>query len=184
MYRVRLRGDCEIEPGVHQEPTDFVGDAQLSDVCGSGVNVPRYINVHEDASSISLAISVDAICAVQKIAVPFPVEREEEWIASATERLLGAASRPPTPPTGPLAKWMRPERQEQSLLPATARSLVAGVAADLPLPLRDRLHLRIDDAAFLEDPTMFPLKVLGLARLVTEPEEELHHLRAQPWREV
>ncbi|MGW9111673.1 hypothetical protein [Microbacterium sp. NPDC055683] len=184
LYRVRLRRDCVIEPGVHVEPTDSDGDAQLSDVCGPGVNVFRYVNVHEDASSISLAIGVDAISAVQKIAVPLSVQGDAEWIMSATERLLEGASKRPAPPTGPLAKWMRPERQEQSLLPETARSVAAEVAADLPRPLRERFHFRIDEESFLNSPTTFPSMVLGLARLVTDSKAVLDHLSSQPWRAV
>ncbi|MDQ7993287.1 MAG: hypothetical protein AAGC63_09310, partial [Propionicimonas sp.] len=31
LYRVELSPDCVIEPGVHKEPTNFVGDAHLAD---------------------------------------------------------------------------------------------------------------------------------------------------------
>lgn len=32
LYRLRLSSDCVIEPGVHPEPTNFVGDADLADM--------------------------------------------------------------------------------------------------------------------------------------------------------
>ena len=98
LYRVRLSPDCVIEAGVHQEPTDFVGDARLADVCGPGVNTFRYVNTHEDPSSVSLANEVDAIHAVQRILIPLPVQATDSWVTDATSRLLEAASRPALSP--------------------------------------------------------------------------------------
>ncbi len=53
LYRARLYGDVGIEPWVHPEPTNFVGDVQLEGLCSLGAEVFRYVNVHEDPSSVS-----------------------------------------------------------------------------------------------------------------------------------
>lgn len=182
LYRVRLRSDCVIEPGVHPEPTSFVGDTQLSEVTAPGVNVFRYVNVHEDPSSISLAIELDAIGAVQRVAVPLPVDASDPWVLGATERLVAASSKAaPDPDEGRFARFRlwRP-----SPLSSEARAVVAEQAADLPLPLRDRFRIAIDDDEFAREPSTFPMRVLGLARLVTDPGAVLAVLDSQSWRAV
>ena len=88
------RPKCVIEPGVHQEPTDWVGDAHLADVCAPGSNVLRYVNVHEDQSNVSLALEPTAVRAVQKTPIPLAVDTSDRWIVDATKRLLSAASKP------------------------------------------------------------------------------------------
>lgn len=96
-YRVLLRGDCEIEPGVSKEPTNFVGDAHLADYCAPGVNVLRYVNVHEDPSSVSLAIDSSAIESVQRIPIPLPLDQRDARVAAAVSRLEHAATIPTLP---------------------------------------------------------------------------------------
>mgnify|MGYP003377958851 CR=1 FL=1 len=86
LYRVQLTSDCVIEPGVHPEPTDWVGNAYLAGVLTSGSTVLRYVNVHEDPSSISLALERVAIRAVQSIPIPLTVDVGEPWVLDATAR--------------------------------------------------------------------------------------------------
>lgn len=177
MYRVQLSPNCVIEPGVHQEPTDFVGDAHLSEVCAPGVNTLRYVNVHEDPSSISLAVDLNAIHAVQRISVPMRVEENDSWTLDATARLLDAVSQPPPP----LQHWMR---RGPSALMSEARKLEEEIAASLPLVLRERFSAGFDEAAFESNPNEFPRKLIGLARLVTDPRAVLDSLDTQQWHTV
>ena len=100
LYRVQLTRDCVIEPGIHPEPTNWLGDANLADVCRPDVQVLRYVNVHEDPSSVSLAIELNAIHAVQGMAIPLQVDPSDTRILEAIARLRNAASEPPPPPEG------------------------------------------------------------------------------------
>jgi hypothetical protein len=95
LYRAQLTSECVIEPGVHAEPTNWLGDAQLAEVCAPHVQAFRYVNVHEEPSSVSLAIDLSAIHAVQGIAIPLPVDPANMWVLEATARLQKAASEPP-----------------------------------------------------------------------------------------
>lgn len=181
LHRVRLRQDCMIEPGVRPEPTDFVGNAYLAEVCAPGVNVLRYVNVHEDASRISLALDINAIDAVQSIPIPLHIARDEAWIIDATERLNHANLRPPEPMAS------RPQRFRPRTIPALiseGRQLVTEAGAELPVNLRDRLDLEIDAESFTSDPHAFAARLLGIVRLVLDPEPVLAVLDAQDWRTV
>lgn len=181
LYRVQLSPNCVIEPGVHQEPTNFVGDAHLADVCGSGVNTFRYVNTHEDPSSISLAIDMEAIHAVQRISVPLSVNPDDSWVLEATSRLIDAASRPVPLPANVLERM---RRQMPSALTVEARRLETEISAGLPLSLRDRFHAGFEETIFEEDSGAFPAKLLGLARLVSNPQAAIDSLDSEPWREV
>jgi len=77
LYSARLNRDAMVEPGLHPEPTDFVGDVHLGEVCTPGFDTFRYVNTHEDPSSVSLAITMDAIEAVQGVPVPLPVDASD-----------------------------------------------------------------------------------------------------------
>lgn len=179
LYRVELEPDCVIEPGVHKEPTNWVGDAYLSEVCSAGATVFRYLNVHEDKSNVSLAIDVHAIRGVQRVAIPLEIDRSNPWIAEATQRLLAAASAPsPEPPPG-FRPWMV---RAQSALRTEAIALESEVAENLPSGVIDRFSLELDESAFATAPDAFPTKLVAMARLATHPEDALRELDAQSWR--
>lgn len=179
LYRITLSPDCVVEAAVHKEPTNFVGDAYLAEVCGPGVNVFRYVNVHEDPSGVSLAIDLAALHAVQGVRIPLPVDTTDAWVLNATARLLDAALRPPLPPKG---KLQHLRYKTHSALAAEAGKLEQEIAAKLPLRFRRRFNAGFDEAGFAEDPGAFPAKLAGLGRLVTEPESVLEALSSQPWR--
>lgn len=179
LYRLQLDPNCVIEPGVHKEPTNFVGDAYLAEVCAPGTNVFRYVNVHEDASSVSLAIEPDAVRAVQGIPIPLAVDATDPWVMDATARLSEATSKPAPRPKGKLQRY---RFREVSALATEARRLESEIATGLPLALRERFTVGFDEAGFNAAPAVFPSKLVGLARLVTDPRAILDSLDAQPWR--
>lgn len=179
LYRVQLDPNCVIEPGVHQEPTNFVGDAYLAEVCAPGANVLRYVNVHEDPSSVSLAIELDAIRAVQGIPMPLAVDATDPWVLDATARLSAATSKPAPQPKGKLQRF---RLREVTALATEARRLESEIAAGLPPALRERFTTGFDEAGFDTAPTAFGTKLVGLARLVTAPRAVLDALDAQSWR--
>jgi hypothetical protein len=181
LYRVRLSPDAVIEPGVHPEPTNFVGDVQLAEVGGPGIDAYRYVNTHEDPSSISLAVTMQAIRSVQRISVPLPVAPRDPWVTAASLRLAAAASLPSPEPRTELDRF---RGRMPSALHIEARELEAEVAESLPVGLRDRFHVSIDEAVLKTDPAVFTSKLVALARLVTDPRSVLTALNAQPWRPV
>ncbi|WP_156037201.1 hypothetical protein [Arthrobacter sp. UNC362MFTsu5.1] len=181
LYRVRLSPNAAIVPGVHKEPTDWVGDVQLAKVCAPGLNTFRYVNTHEDPSSVSLAVTPDAIQAVQGIPIPLAIDAAHPWISAATARLLEAASLPAPQPKTALERM---RRTAPSALSDEARKLEAEVADTLPLGLRHRLHAHFDAASLTTNPGAFPMKLTGLAQLVRDPLAALDLLDAEPWRDV
>ncbi|HET7415659.1 MAG TPA: hypothetical protein VFI97_08200 [Arthrobacter sp.] len=181
LYRVRLSSNAAIEPGVHKETTNLVGDVQITEVCAPGVNTFRYVNTYEDPSSISLAVTLHAIQAVQSIPVPLPVDAAHPWVCAASARLLQAASLPAPQPETALESM---RRYMPSALSDEARKLEEEVVDMLPLGLRRRLHSLFDDASLTTDPSAFPSKLIGLAQLVRDPSAALNLLDAEPWREV
>ncbi len=176
LYRVRLHRDVGIEPGVHPEPTNFVGDVQLEELCSPGADVSRHVNVHEDPSSISLAVGFGAMEAVQGIAIPLAVDAADPWVAAAAARLVDAASRPAPELQNALERM---QRRMPSALSIEASRMEEEVAATLPLGLRRRFT-----AGSCQHPHSFPVKLVAMAQLVKDPSLVLGGLDAQPWREV
>lgn len=179
LYRVRLKSKCIIEAGVHPGPTNFVGDAHLADVCGPDTTVFRYVNTHEDPSSISLAVDIKAIHAVKQIPIPLPIHADEPWIQDATSRLLAAVSRPAPLPRNAIER-IRPRMP--SALSLEADKLTAEICTRLPLSIFDRFHVIFDEAEFARNPSAFPVKLLGLAQLVTNPQATTDLLDSKPWQ--
>lgn len=181
LYRIQLDPNRVIEPGVHQEPTNWVGDAYLAEVCAPGTSVLRYVNVHEDQSRVSLAIEPGAVHAVQRTTLPLTVAESDPWVINATQRLLAAASEPSPEPKSELQRWVR---RATSALCSEARRLESEIAARLPLTLRERFSAGFDEGAFEAAPDAFPKKLAGMARLVTDPQATLDALDAQPWHRL
>lgn len=179
LYRVELEPDCVIEPGVHKEPTNWLGDAYLNEVCDPGTTVLRYVNVHEDKSNVSLAIEARAIRAVQGIAIPLTSSRSLPWIVDATERLLAASSKRSPEAPSELRPWIA---RPPSALRAEAIAIESEIAESLPSDMRARFSLEFDQAAFADAPEAFPAYLVAMARLVTDPQTTLEGLDAQPWR--
>lgn len=98
LYRVRLKATIGLRDGWLIDPSNFVGDVILDEVCAPGIDAARYLNYHEDPGGLSLAIGRDAVAATQRVAIPSePVGSED--LVSVTQRLpvnlrehFGAAS--------------------------------------------------------------------------------------------
>ncbi len=181
LYRVRLRSHASIEPGVHPERANIMGDVQLAELGAAGSDILRYVNTHEDPSSVSLAVRLEAILAVQVLPIPLPVSAGDAWVSAAATRLLDAASRPaPEPKT----KLERMQRHRPSALSIEASKLEEEVADRLPFGLRDRFHRLFDEKNLTAEPAAFPSKLIGLAALVNDPLVVLELLETVPWREV
>lgn len=84
LYRVKLRDDSSVSNAVNKEPASIFGDVNLEDLGAGRSEIYRYVNSHEDPSSISLALTIDSIASVQRVSIPIsPVDSVEvEGISS------------------------------------------------------------------------------------------------------
>jgi hypothetical protein len=181
LYRVRLRHNASIEPGLHQERANIAGDVQLAELCGAGIDILRYVNTYEDPSSVSLAVGLEAILAVQVSPIPLAVDTADAWVSAAAARLSDAAS---LPAPEPQSKFERMQRHRPSALSIEASKLEEEVAERLPFGLRDRFHRFFDEKNLTADPAAFPSKLIGLVALVNDPLAVLRSLDEVPWRKV
>ena len=181
IYRVCLRHNASIEPGVHLERANMVGDVPLAELGAGGVDVLRYVNTHEDPSSISLAVRLEAISSVQVVPIPLGVDGADPWVRAAAARLMDAALMP-TPK--PRTKLERMQRHMPSILSIEASKLVDEVADRLPFGLRHRFRRLADEKKLPEEPAAIPAKLFGLAALVNDPLAVLELLDTVPWLEV
>lgn len=163
LYRVRLKSSVLVREGWLIDPSNWLGDVVLDEVCPPGVDVARYLNYHEDPGGLSLALGRDAIADVQRIAVPLPATPDADWVRDAAAA-LESASDALVPPTGKLGRFMRPS----SLRAALGRDPGSALAGQLPANLRDQFT---SAAAFAEgdDPEQWARRSSGLASLIEDP---------------
>lgn len=175
LYRVRLRPESVIQPGWITDPSNFVGDVQLDDLCPPEVEVVRYVNYHEDPGGLSLAIRPSAISTTQRLAIPLAAHDGDPWIAETVDRLLNDPPDPPQPAE---------LRQSARIFSKSARAETAAAAVEvlvnrLPTNLRSQF-----DRATRWQPGSEPLEwahfVFGLAALIEDPKRVLAELDAQP----
>ena len=76
-------------------------------------------------------------------------------------------------------RWKPP-----SALALEARRIETDVSAGLPRALKDMFTVEFSEADFESNPALFPVKLIGLVSLVTDPQAVLHALDAQPWRKL
>jgi hypothetical protein len=178
LYRVRLKPSVVVREGWLVDPSNFVGDVGLDEVCPPGVDVARYLNYHEDPGGLSLALGRDAIASVQRIAVPLPDTWDDGWVRDAVAALEGVSGTV-VPATGKLARFMRPPSSRAVL----GRELGAFLAGRLPVNLQDQFA---SAAAFAEgeDPEQWARRTSGLFDLIDDPTRVLAALDQQDPREV
>ncbi|WP_327342746.1 hypothetical protein [Streptomyces europaeiscabiei] len=100
------------------DPSDFVGDVVLDEVCPPGVDVARYLNYHEDPGGLSLALGREAIAGVQQVPVPLPDAWDADWVREAVAA-LETASDAPILATGKLARFSPPPAPTAPSAPPT-----------------------------------------------------------------
>ncbi|MFI0509730.1 hypothetical protein ACH3Y9_09535 [Streptomyces sp. WSLK1-5] len=178
LYRVHLNPSVVVREGWLVDPSDFVGDVVLDEVCPPGVDVARYLNYHEDPGGLSLALGREAIAGVQQVPVPLPDAWDAEWVREAVAA-LETASDAPVPATGKLARFMRPSSSRAVL----GRELGVSLAGRLPVNLQDQFA---SAAAFAEgeDPEQWARRTSGLFDLIGDPTRVLGALDQQDPREA
>jgi hypothetical protein len=178
IYRVRLKPSVAVREGWLIDPSNFVGDVVLDEVCPPGVDVARYLNYHEDPGGLSLALGREAIAGVQRVAVPLPDAWDDDWVRDAVVA-LESVSDALGPATGRLAQFIPPSSPRAAL----GRELTAALAGRLPVNLRDQYASAV---AFGEgdDPVEWARRTSCLHNLIEDPGRVLAALDESEHRQV
>lgn len=176
LYRVRLRPSAAVRVDWLIDPSNFVGDVVLAEVCPPGVDVARYLNYHEDPGGLSLALGREAIASVQQVTVPLTDVRNNNWVHGAVAALL-AASDAVVSATGGLNRFMRPSSPRASV----SRELAGELAERLPVNLRDQFA---SAASFADgdDPEQWATRTSCLFDLIDDPGRVIAALDQQEHR--
>jgi hypothetical protein len=174
LYRVRLRSTVALSANWLIDPSNFVGDVILDEVCPPGIDVARYLNYHEDPGGLSLAIGRDAIAATQRVAIPLEPVGYEEWVSHVVADLAAVVVDEPSPArAGGRRRAPEPSPREMK-----ASEVVGQLAQRLPLNLRHQFEAAsvLSDAAGLVD---WGCYVIGLVGLIENPARVFSHIDAQ-----
>lgn len=176
LYRVRLNPAVTVREGWLVDPSDFVGNVILNDVCPPGVDVARYLNYHEDPGGLSLAIGQAAIARTQRVEIPLIASGQQDWITWVAAELGSVTTHRPS-----LHQRGVRRRFEPSPRAERASEISARLARQLPINLRDQFAAAaaLDDAT---DSAEWARYVLGLMHLIKHPREVLADLDAQKTR--
>ncbi|KRC31638.1 hypothetical protein [Oerskovia sp. Root22] len=167
LYRVHLKSSVVVRKDWLIDPSDFMGDVGLAEVCPPGVDVARYLNYHEDPGRISLALGREAIDCVQQVAIPLPDAWDDEWVRDAVASLDGASDTP-APAPGKLSRFLPPSSPRAVL----GRELGASLANRLPVNLRGKFTWAITFAEG-EDPKQWAQRTSNLCGLIEGPSRVL-----------
>lgn len=179
LYRVRLEPKTAVGQGWVLDPSDFLGDVLLHEVCSPGVDAARYLNRHEDPGGVSLALGRDAIASLQRITVPVQDAHDSGWASNAVVA-LDDASKQAVPAIDALSRFPRFRSSPQAL---AGRELAEGLAARLPI----NLQRQFTSAAALTDGTDLPQwarRTSGLIDLIESPARVLALLDGQEYRQL
>lgn len=167
LYRVILKPSVVVRADWIIDPSDFVGDVILDNVCQPGVDVARYLNYHEDPGGLSLALGRNAIASVQRVIVPLDDTWDEGWVQNAIAALENTTTHV-VPATGKLSRFRRPPSPRV----LSGRELGAALARRLPVNLQ---HQFTSATTFTEgdDPVQWARRTNGLLELIEHPERAL-----------
>jgi hypothetical protein len=177
LYRVHLKSTVTVRAGWLVDPSNFVGDVVLDEVCPPGIDVTRYLNYHEDPGGLSLALGRAAIACTQQIAVPLRWAEDPSWSAYAVTE-LDNADETSLRPTGSRVIGRRTAQSSRS---KRAHEITASLAQRLPINLR----FPFQAAAALTDTMaaeMWTGYVIGLMDMLLAPKPVLTELDAQTVR--
>ena len=177
LYRVYLVPTITVREGWLIDPSNFVGDVVLDEVCPPGIDVARYLNYHEDPGGLSLALARTAIASTQQIAIPPLSNDDPSWVATAVGELERVAvTSPPSAGSRPIGRRSAPSPKS-----GRARELAALLAQRLPVNLRWQFEVA---TAFNDNlaPEDWARYVTGLMKVLLAPEQVLAELDCQPIR--
>lgn len=163
LYRARLKLSVVVRDAWLIDPSNFVGDVVLDEVCPAGIDVARYLNYHEDPGGISLALRRDPIASVQQVAIPLPGAGNDGWARDVATR-IARASGTATPAAARLFRVRRPLSPREVL----GREIATALATRLPVNIRDKSE---SAAVFSEgeEPERWALRASGIFDLIDDP---------------
>lgn len=172
LCRVHLKPTITVREGWLIDPSDFVGDVILDEVCPPGIDVARYLNHHEDPGGLSLALGRAAIAGTQQVAIPPRNNRDRDRVAHAVTELANAVATPPG--------QSRLIRKVRSPSPKAmkAREIADRLAHRLPVNLRFwfQAATAFNDAIDQEGWARY---VVGLVDMIEQPERMLAEFASQ-----
>lgn len=179
VYRVRLRPDVVVREGWLIDPSDWLGDVVLEQVCPQGIDVARYLNYHEDPGGISLALGRGAIAEVQQTLLPLPGRTpDNKWERDASAA-LESESDVAVPAAGKLGRFMPPVSPRSN----KAREIATALAGRLPANLRSQFESAVEFGA-ADDPGNWAKRTNNLITLIEEPQRVLAALDAAKPRKL
>lgn len=185
LYRVVLDRSCRMAPGLNDDRMGLIGDIELSELCSPSQNVYRYINRFEDVSSVSLALNLDAISKVQRIAIPLPFTEPDETVQEIINQLVYDTMVEPPNDDDPLsrirARVLTVEERRKQYVTGGASKLVTSVARTLPWSPGRNFTLALAGTS-RHNISEFASKVVGMKLLIEDSDSVLQELDNQPWR--
>lgn len=91
LHRVHIEPSVVVREGRLIDPSDWLDDVVLAEVCPPGIDVARYLNYHQDPGGLSMALDRNAIAGVQQIAIPLPEAWDGDWVRGAVAVLDNAS---------------------------------------------------------------------------------------------
>lgn len=174
LYRVYLKPSVTVREGWLIDPSNFVGDVILDEVCLPGIDVARYLNYHEDPGGLSLALGRAAIDFTQQIAIPLHTTADLGWVASTVTELENVPETSLRPArSSPIGR-----RDAPSPKSSRAREIAAPLAERLPVNLRDQFEAATAFTDTMES-EVWARYVMGLVDMLLAPEQVLAELDAQ-----
>lgn len=176
LYRIVLHPNAQVRPGWYPEASNFVGDVPLDEVCPAPYTVTRYLNIHEDPGSLSLAIRPEAIASTQSLSLNSILLNEDE-VDTLVSRLGEALKCPPLPERyiGKIRV-----RHNRSPVAAEAAAIAKEISEGLPIPFRD--SLRAPQVEKPEEFRPFAHWILAVQALALNHVEVLSTLNNTTWR--
>lgn len=184
LYRVNLRDDSPVSSAVNKEPASIFGDVHFDNLGVDRSEIYRYVNSHEDPSSISLALTIDSIASVQRISIPiYPVDSVE--VEGIRDVLCEAQKIPPQKIGDSLLSRIR---KQPGLEPTYTNpysdelnAQVENLANQLPERIRDLFVIAVTRGAWhKEDCASAASYIVGMRDLFLYPERVLQALDNEP----
>lgn len=188
LARVTLRPDVVVADECREEVPTLMGDVPLAEACPPGIDVTRYINLHEGPGGISLALGRGAIHRVQSLAVPLPVTSLPAWAEHAQATLADASPDLFALPESddPLTRLRRQQGGPPQVTSRRiqAQQAMATEAIDgMPANLHGALTamIQIDNEA---EPSDWVERLVGFVQLITQPGVVIAAVRNAPDRRI
>ena len=179
LYRVHLRPTVIVREGWIIDPSNFVGDVALNEVCPPGIDVSRYLNYHEDPGGISLALGRSAIDYIQQLEIPPLDAADANWVAYAVTALESATASALSP-TG-----LREFKKRNTPTPGSKRAfeITTPLSEGLPANLRVPFEAAISFTDTME-PGAWARYAAGVLSIFLAPERILAKMNSHSPRRL